>query len=106
MVDNLRTGSILLPTGVFLIFMKTGACHHFSPQGMTRRSFLQGTACGFGSLALSALTAQEMSVTGSAHFAARAKRVITLHDGRVVEDTATGLVHANGQPHTLDLVEP
>lgn len=78
MVDNLRTGSILLPTGVFLIFMKTGACHHFSPQGMTRRSFLQGTACGFGSLALSALTAQEMSVTGSAHFPARAKRVIFL----------------------------
>ncbi len=83
MVDNLRTGSILLPTGVFLIFMKTGACHHFSPQGMTRRSLLQGTACGFGSLALNALAAPEMSVSGPAHFPARAKRVILpfLHGG-------------------------
>lgn len=83
MVDNLRTGSILLPTGVFLIFMKTGACHHFSPQGMTRRSFLQGTACGFDSLPLNALPTQEMSVSGSAHFPARAKRVILpfLHGG-------------------------
>ncbi|MEZ4865182.1 MAG: ABC transporter ATP-binding protein [Caldilineaceae bacterium] len=45
-------------------------------------------------------------VTHSPEIAARARRVITLHDGRVVEDSATGLVHANGLQHTLDLVEP
>jgi hypothetical protein len=54
----------------------------------SRREFLQGTSCGFGALALSALTAEprqlvEAAASGSLHpagphFAPRAKRVIFL----------------------------
>ena len=51
--------------------------------GTTRRQLLQTTACGFGSLAMRGLLAEQANVpitsaTGQAHFAPRASRVIFL----------------------------
>ncbi|MFN0130629.1 MAG: DUF1501 domain-containing protein [Verrucomicrobiales bacterium] len=48
------------------------------PMGGSRRQFLRRAGGGFGALALAHLMAEEGALTGRAHFAGRAKRVIYL----------------------------
>ncbi len=64
------------------------ACRHFDAPSASRRQLLKGTACGFGSLALSGIAAQAANGT-HAHHAPRAKRVIFLfmHGGPSHVDT-------------------
>jgi len=63
------------------------ACNYFDQPAMSRRQLLQGAACGFGSLAFSAMngTAGDLN----SHHAPRAKRVIFLfmHGGPSQVDT-------------------
>lgn len=62
------------------------ACLNYDAPALTRRGLLQGAACGFGSLAFSAMASGSH---GAAHHAPRAKRVIFLfmHGGPSQVDT-------------------
>ncbi len=57
------------------------ACHQFL-NGLTRRSWLQQTGCGFGGISLAALAAEQTATAqlpaSLSHFPAQAKRVIFL----------------------------
>ena len=70
---------------------KSTACFHYDTPALTRRGLLQGAACGFGSLAFSAMAASSANAVGGsrAHHAPRAKRVIFLfmHGGPSQVDT-------------------
>ena len=67
--------------------MNSTACLNYDAPALTRRDLLSGTACGFGSLAFSAMAAG-MDGT-AAHHAPKAKRVIFLfmHGGPSQVDT-------------------
>ena len=70
---------------------KSTACFHYDTPALTRRGLLQGAACGFGSLAFSAMAASSANAAAGsrAHHAPRAKRVIFLfmHGGPSQVDT-------------------
>ena len=63
------------------------ACLNYDAPALTRRGLLQGAACGFGSLAFSAMAARAENAV--AHHAPKAKRVIFLfmHGGPSQVDT-------------------
>jgi len=66
----------------------SNACHHFDAPAASRRQWLKGAACGFGSMALSGIAAQA-AIGTRAHHAPKAKRVIFLfmHGGPSHVDT-------------------
>ncbi|HUE71857.1 MAG TPA: DUF1501 domain-containing protein, partial [Pirellulaceae bacterium] len=95
-------------------------CHRYRPLPLDRRSFLRQAGCGFGALALAALTAQgELSLGAEdrgplapkkSHFAAKAKNVIFLYmDGGPSQvdtfDPKPRLNAEHGQPFAMK-IEP
>ncbi len=99
-------------------------CQRFRPRAMTRRQMLQDAACGFGGVALAALTA-DPSFAGmlprhtdnenplapkAPHFAAKVKRVVYLYmDGGPSQvdtfDPKPMLARENGKPFKMK-IEP
>lgn len=88
-------------------------CRQFQPLALTRRDLLRQAACGFGSVALTGLIADDATADGtnplapqSPHFPARAKNIIFLYmDGGVSHvdtfDPKPLLATLNGKPFPL-----
>ena len=101
---------------------KTAHCGKFRLAGITRRQMLKNAACGFGSVALSALMADrsfaglvddsvpgtENWVQGQTHFAPKVKRIVYLYmDGGPSQidtfDPKPRLTRENGKPFGLKM---